>query len=178
VAVELYLLPAPGAIPAVLCLGLGDGRTWPAAHVGVAADPDPVTAARKAVYEHTYSAVYYARLMRDGDCPDPPAPEAVTTFADHALHYTRSGALPAFDQLRSASRDAPPPATGDPLDALAGAGVRLAAVDLTSADLHAAPLRVVRVLSPDLAPLHAGSRHALRNSAGPEPTPGRPHPLC
>jgi ribosomal protein S12 methylthiotransferase accessory factor len=96
-------------------------------------------------------------------------PEAVAGFDEHAVHY---GANPdrwaEVPLLRHARPAAPPvreeadvPAV-DELRRLVGAlrqaGVRLCYRELTGVDADQLGLRVVRVLSPDLAPLHHDHR--------------------
>jgi ribosomal protein S12 methylthiotransferase accessory factor len=129
-------------------------------------------------------------------------PSAVRTFEDHAAHYTvhpdRWDRVPLTTQAPGAGR---PPAGSPACDAaaelltltgtLADAGVRLLWRNLTTVDLRQIGISVVRVLSPDLTPIHfdtdwpfLGGRAAdvawrypdLAASAGEFPNP-LPHPL-
>jgi ribosomal protein S12 methylthiotransferase accessory factor len=97
------------------------------------------------------------------------APQAVTGFDEHAVYYAANPARwPDVPLLRHAT-PAPAPVSGGDEDDPAGelerlavtlgrAGVRLLYRDLTSVDGHQIGLRVVRVLSPDLAALHHDHR--------------------
>ncbi len=132
-----------------------------------------------------------------------PRPSDVRTFEDHAAHYTvhpdRWDGVPLLTPAPGSGR---PRALGslgeDPraeLDSLTGAlsdaGVRLLWRELTTPDLRQIGISVVRVLSPDLTPIHfdtewpfLGGRAAdvawrypdLAACAGPFPNPN-PHPL-
>lgn len=96
------------------------------------------------------------------------APSAVTDFDEHAVYYAvnpdRWDDVPL---LRHAVRSAAPSGRADGdvagqlrrlVSSLARAGVRLYYRELTSDDCNQLGLRVVRVLSPDLAPLHHDHR--------------------
>ncbi|MEJ7845176.1 MAG: YcaO-like family protein [Acidimicrobiales bacterium] len=87
-------------------------------------------------------------------------PSDVVTFEDHAAYYT---AHPdRWDQvplLGGAGAPGPPPMDGPAtleglVGALGAAGVRLFYRDLTGPDVAQLGLAVVRVLSPDLTPIH------------------------
>ena len=97
-------------------------------------------------------------------------PKAVTGFDEHAVYYgANPDRWPQVPLLRHARHaPAPPTAPGpagrpaDELRALVGAlrqaGVRLYYRELTGIDANQLGLRVVRVLSPELAPLHHDHR--------------------
>ena len=135
------------------------------------------------------------------------SPAQVTGFDEHAVYYTANPQEWDDVPLHRAARPAPrPPESGTGTDgtdghapqlhelvtALRGAGVRLLYRDLTTVDCNQLGLRVVRVLSPDLAPLHHDHRwpflggrttdvqwryrDAGRRAAGPFPSP-YPHAL-
>jgi ribosomal protein S12 methylthiotransferase accessory factor len=82
----------------------------------------------------------------------------VKTFDDHAVYYSaRPEEWERIPLLRGEST-APPP-DGDPslaslVGALRAAGIRVCYRELTTSDVRQAGLHVVRVLSPDLAPIH------------------------
>jgi ribosomal protein S12 methylthiotransferase accessory factor len=94
----------------------------------------------------------------------------VTGFDEHAVYYTANPSRWEDTPLLRAARRAPAPAdarcaTADPaaqlhelVTALGTAGVRLLYRELTPVDCNQVGLRVVRVVSPDLAPLHHDHR--------------------
>src|SRR5207253_1921985 len=63
---ELYLLDLNAGYPTVVCLGLGDGVSWPGATIGLGTHADVDVALRKAVLEHGHYGPYIRRLMREG----------------------------------------------------------------------------------------------------------------
>jgi ribosomal protein S12 methylthiotransferase accessory factor len=187
--VEMYLLDSPAPLHVVMCAGFGDGVSWPGAHIGVAGHADPHTAVRKALQELALSGGYVRRHM--GSSLDHLEAKDIRTFGDHAAYYIppdraesafgflRHGELPQV-RLRDLSHH-----RGD-LTALGAqlrtGGVRVAVVDVTSPDLRAGPLRVVRALGTHLVPLHCGwNLHrkvgARLANVGPVVNP-EPHPLC
>jgi ribosomal protein S12 methylthiotransferase accessory factor len=176
------LLPAAGRLPVVLCLGQGDGRSWPAGVVSCAADPDPRRAARAAVLEQSAVGV---ELLRQAGAPDAGTPLA------HGLRYARPEAAGELGWLAG---DGPPLALGDVeaappglaacIAALEAEGVRVALADATSPDLRQTGLRVARALAPGLVPLWFGDEPLglglarVREALGArEPNPA-PHPLA
>jgi ribosomal protein S12 methylthiotransferase accessory factor len=131
--------------------------------------------------------------------------DAVTGFDQHAIYYAANpelwDELPIHRAARPATcpHDATATAEDDPagqlhelVRTLTAAGVRLFYREVTTVDCNQLGLRVVRVLSPDLAPLHhnhrwpylggrtpdARSRYAdaADRAAGPFPSP-HPHAL-
>ncbi|WP_036566795.1 TOMM precursor leader peptide-binding protein [Nocardia sp. BMG51109] len=186
--VECYLLHgAIDRVPTILAIGFGDGRRWPGAHVGVAAHLEPRIALRKAVFELAHTGNHLRRRMAASDIPELAAAD-VRTFLDHALYYVPARRAVAFDFLRDAAvaevtrselraRDGGL-SLEDMAARLSRKGIRFALADLTAADLHAVPIRVVRALGVGLHPLHCGDgldRHPedCTESVNPEP-----HPLC
>ena len=191
VDVELFLLDAGLGIPVVICVGVGDGRRWPGVAVGLGADLNPVAAARKAILEFGHTAPYLRRLMRERASRIPRRPDQVRSIIDHALYYAPAGRARAIAFLRGG---------GDPfrlsefphpdeislevcVARLKAAGVRVAAVDVTSADVAGGPFRVVRAFGTDLQPLDFGFN--LRRQANPRLKALRvdrmnphPHPLA
>ena len=131
-------------------------------------------------------------------------PAQVTGFDEHAVYYTANpGQWDALALHRAARPATVPPdapsATADPaaqlhelITALGAAGVRLLYRELTPVDCNQLGLRVVRVVSPELAPLHHDHRwpflggrtadvgwryaDALERGAGSFPSP-HPHAL-
>jgi ribosomal protein S12 methylthiotransferase accessory factor len=162
--VELYLLPSVCGATA-LCLGFGDGVDWPGANVALAADLDPAEAIRKSLLELGQTGPYLRKLLRSGTLPVPKGEADVQTMLDHAAYYFPAERASAFASLRSGRRTVSfeSAAAWDSersLEAcashLAEAGVRVALVDVTSADVALSPFRVVRAVSPDLQPISYG----------------------
>jgi hypothetical protein len=124
-----------------------------------------------------------AQEIRDGALAPIPA-EAVRHIDDHAAYYLSPAAGGALDFLSrpGGQARAPGPRAGEPHDvipACLAAGLRIATCDITPADVAACGLRVVRAVSPDLAPLWFGWH---REPAGHPrlrcPRPNRaPHPF-
>ncbi len=122
-------------------------------------------------------------------------PDGVTDFDKHAVYYTaRPEGFTQLPLVRGATPWDPPPAVEGSLSSLVAtlkaAGIDLFYRELTTIDLHQIGLRVVRVLSPQLTPIHHDHRlpflggttpsRAWRypdlEPVGPFPSPD-PHPL-
>lgn len=181
-AVELHVLSTTACGTAVVALARGDGEAWPGATIGLGADLDPSGAVRQAVLELGQTGPYLRRMLRSGTLAAPSSASAVATMLDHAAYYFPAERASAFDFLRSA---ASPVRLGElgtgPSRTLEGAAaaleavdIRVALVDVTAADVATGPFRVVRAVSPDLAPLSYGyglerlpvRRVAMRRAAG------------
>jgi ribosomal protein S12 methylthiotransferase accessory factor len=191
---ELYLLDAGTNHPTVVCLGLGDGRSWPGITIGLGTDARIDVALRKAVLEHGHYGPYVRRLMRDGRHAPVTTPDDVRTGIDHALYYTdpaKASALDAFrgdsqmqtslSDLRSAYQQ--PATVAACVRELHAAGIRAAAVEVTSPDVALSPLRVIRAFGTYMQPIHFGTfnrrlqnpRLRVRLHDQPEPLP---HPIA
>jgi ribosomal protein S12 methylthiotransferase accessory factor len=161
--VEVHLLPTSTYGATAVALALGDGKRLPGAAIGIGAARDAREAVRQAVLELSQSAPHLTTLLRDSH-PIPSRPEDVRAMLDHAAYYFRPDRVIAFDRLRcgGTTRLADLPETGAPAstDDLAGvlgsSGIRVALVDVTSADVATGPFRVVRAVSPQLQPLSYG----------------------
>ena len=163
--VETYLLPAGVYGATVLCLARGDGKSYPGVTIGLGTGVDARAALRSAVLELGQTGPYLQRTMRARTVPVPRTPASVRTMLDHAAYYfplSRSG---MFDRIRGtatpvAMRDLPRTRPANPLQhcatALAASGIRVAIVDVTSADVATGPFRVARAVSPDLQPISFG----------------------
>jgi ribosomal protein S12 methylthiotransferase accessory factor len=164
---ELYVLDAGTGHPTVVCLGLGDGRTWPGVTIGLAAHANIDVAIRRAVLEHGHFGAYLRRLMLEGRHRDIGSTGDVVSALDHALFYVpaeRQAYLAAFragDGRRSVARlreqytvEATVSAC---VTALGAAGIRTAAVDVTSPDVRLSPVRVVRAFGEFLQPIEFGA---------------------
>ena len=164
-AIEIYLLPDSAYGATVLCLGLGDGRRYPGVTIGLGAGTDVHAALRSAVLELGQTGPYLQRMMLARTLAVPRSPRMVQHMLDHAAYYFPAHRAAAFDRVRGVATpvnlaDLPRSRPRRPLAhcaaALAAAGIRVAVVDVTSADMAAGPFRVARAVSPDLQPITYG----------------------
>lgn len=171
-ALELYHLDVGLHVPVIACIGFGDGKAWPGATISLACHLSPRAAVRKAILEQGHVGPYIHRLMREGTHPIPTQPEEVESLLDHALFYVPTDPLPAFDFLREGSEPIPVGALREPTDLsleacmerIREAGVRFAAVDVTSPDIVGSPFRVARALGTNIQPIDFGfKRRRLGN---------------
>jgi ribosomal protein S12 methylthiotransferase accessory factor len=161
--VEVYRLPASVIGTIVLCLALGDGEQYPGVTFGLGCDLDPRAALRQAVLELGQTGPYLRRMMRSGVLKPAEDPSGVREMLDHAAYYFPKERASAFDCLRSQEtislRELKSVATRSLEDcaaALNEAGVRVALVDVTSADVATGPFSVMRAVSPNLQPIWYG----------------------
>ena len=142
----------------MLALAFGDGERYPGVTIGLGADLDAAGALRGAILELGQTGPHLRRLMRSGAVPVPQTPAAVQDMLHHAAYYFPAAHAGAFDRLRSAAPLPPHVESSLPncAAALTGAGVRVALVDVTSADVATGPFRVVRAVSPDLQGISYG----------------------
>jgi ribosomal protein S12 methylthiotransferase accessory factor len=172
---ELYLLDAGTRHPTVVCIGLGNGRSWPGVTVGLAAHADLNVALQRAVLEHGHYGPYIRRLMREGRHASITARNDVRNSLDHALYYIPPVRAAALAPLRrnadspvaiadQRSRYSLQPDLPASVAALQAAGIRIAAADVTSPDVALAPVCVVRTLGTSMQPIHFGfANRRLRN---------------
>lgn len=162
--VEVYRLPASVIGTTVLCLALGDGDEYPGVTFGLGCDLDPRAALRQAVLELGQTGPYLRRMMRSKVLTAAGDPSGVRQMFDHAAYYFPKERATAFDRLRS---DPTPVLLADLKSvtrrslpdcaaALDQAAVRMALVDVTSADVATGPFSVMRAVSPDLQPIWYG----------------------
>jgi ribosomal protein S12 methylthiotransferase accessory factor len=191
---ELFLIDAGTQHPTVVCVGLGDGHSWPGATIGLGTNADVDIALRRAVLEHGHCGSYIRRLMGEGRHETIRNREDVQTGLDHALYYVHPEHVGALEPFRSSTHA---PASLADLRAryrqdatlstcvsrLREAGIRTAAVDVTSPDVALAPIRVVRAFGIHMQPIHFGIRNRrLKNPrldrllSGTAET--HPHPLA
>ena len=175
--VEVYTLPTSACGTTVLCLGLGNGDTYPGATIGLGSDLDPCLALRQAVLELGQTGPYLRRMMRSHQLAVPDEPAAVQDMLQHAAYYFPRQRAQAFDRLRHGNGDVDGGHRGhrgqpcllrdlaecgqkrtliNCAAALDAADIRVALVDVTSADVATGPFRVMRAVSPDLQPLSYG----------------------
>jgi ribosomal protein S12 methylthiotransferase accessory factor len=155
--VEVYTLPASVTGTTVLCLALGDGEQYPGVTFGLGCDLEPRAALRQAVLELGQTGPYLRRMMRSGILTPAADPSGVREMLDHAAYYFAKERAAAFDRLRSENttvklRDL----KRIEMRSLGEAGVRVALVDVTSADVATGPFSVMRAVSPDLQPIWYG----------------------
>jgi ribosomal protein S12 methylthiotransferase accessory factor len=190
---ELYLLDFDTGYPTVVCLGLGDGVSWPGATIGLGTHADIDIALRKAVLEHGHYGPYMRRLMREGRHHNVRACEDVVGSMDHGLYYCHAENAAGMGVLRrgqvSASlqdlrmRFRTEPSLTACVARLSACGIRTAAVDVTTPDLALAGFSVVRALGTYAQPIHFGFGYERRSNPrlkailkGPIQT--MPHPIA
>jgi ribosomal protein S12 methylthiotransferase accessory factor len=192
-SIELYLLDGTDLdVPAVMCLALGDGVTWPSISVALSCHLDPRVAVKKSILEQGHVGPYLTRKVAELKTP-PQTPAEVHTLEDHAAYYFSPDKLAAFDFIRRSEKtpvplrdlaavdDVSPAAVRARLDA---AGVKVAIVDVTSPDLRGTPFRVARAIGLDVQPIHFGERFRrlmnprLEKLGGGRPLNFHPHPLA
>jgi ribosomal protein S12 methylthiotransferase accessory factor len=162
--VEVYILPTSVCGTTVLCLALGDGDQYPGATIGLGADLDSRSALRQAILELGQTGPYLRRMMRSEALPIPDGPSCVREMLQHATYYFPRERATVFNRLRSseaplALRDlvkGPKRSLLSCASELDAAGIRVALVDVTSADVATGPFRVMRAVSPDLQSLSYG----------------------
>lgn len=182
VSVEVYLLDAGIAVPAVACVGYGDGERWPGATLSLSAHLCPRTAIKKALLEQGHIGPFMRRLVFDEKRPIPATPEEVRSLEDHALYYVpteRARAIRFLGEAGEVTASALPAAEEISLGALSrkvtAAGLRVAIVDVTSPDLGPTPFRVARALGPGFQQIHFG--HGFARLANPRLLAFAPHGL-
>lgn len=187
-SVQFHLLSAAGDVPTVLCLGLGDGLKWPAVTVSCAAHPSARRAVEKAALEQAQTALSLLSLVKSGH-PMPSRDAEVRTFFDHALRYAKPGAhrrlsfiIQSKHVVRLGDLKEPPVSELTATRLAIRLGTPIAIADVTSADVAATGMRVVRALIPGLQPLHCGAG-LERLGDSPLLRLGRklntaPHPMC
>jgi ribosomal protein S12 methylthiotransferase accessory factor len=162
--VEVYTLPTSVIGTTVLCLAFGDGEQYPGVTFGLGSDLEPHAALKQAVLELGQTGPYLRRMMRSGALPTPEDPASVREMLDHAAYYFPRERATAFDRLRS--NEAPvrladlksvtKRSLANCVSSLKAADVRVALVNVTSADVATGPFSVMRAVSPDLQPIWYG----------------------
>lgn len=164
--VELFSLDVGTGHPTVVCLGLGNGQSWPGATIGLGTHADVDVALRKAVFEHGHYGPYMRRLMREGQHNAVRNHSDVRRTLDHGLYYVHpkhvaalksfrdAGPAVSLDELRSRYRQKA--TLSACVSGLLDAGIRVAAADVTSSDVAIAGIRVVRAFGVNMQPIHFG----------------------
>ena len=162
--VEIYTLPTSAIGTTVLCLAFGDGENYPGVTFGLGCDLEPRAALRQAILELGQTGPYLRRMMQSKILTTPADPIAVHEMLDHAAIYFQRELASAFDRLRNNKhtillRDLKTirkHSLQECISALNEAGVKVALIDVTSADVATGPFRVMRAVSPDLQPIWYG----------------------
>lgn len=164
---EVFLLDAATQYPTVVCLGLGDGKSWPGATIGLGTHANFDVALRKAVFEHGHFGPYMRKLMRNKEHDKVLKRSDVRNTLDHGLYYIHPEHIESLKFFRASSE---PAVSIDDLrgryckestltacvSALLEIGIRTAAVDVTSSDVALAGMHVVRAFGVNLQPIHFG----------------------
>jgi ribosomal protein S12 methylthiotransferase accessory factor YcaO len=162
--VEIYTLPTSVIGTTFLCLAFGDGENYPGVTFGMGCDLEPRAALKQAVLELGQTGPYLRRMMRSKTLTAPANPSGVSAMLDHASYYFPRERAVAFDRLRSQKqsvrlkdlKSSKNRSLPDCVAELNEARVRVALIDVTSADVATGPFRVVRAVSPDLQPIWYG----------------------
>jgi ribosomal protein S12 methylthiotransferase accessory factor len=167
---ELYLLDSPTRVPVVFAVAFG-AEQQPGAAVGAAAHLDVVEACRKALVEAHQTMHWATHMMTDGRTRASDG-AALRDLDEHVAYYLDHAHVDAFDFLHRGSGppevvdlEAPPDGV-DPESACRQvlaraeeAGLECFAVDVTSPEVRAAGLWVIRAVVPGLYPLLVGTGH-------------------
>ncbi|HXQ33969.1 MAG TPA: YcaO-like family protein, partial [Anaerolineales bacterium] len=162
--IEIYILPTSAIDATVLCLAFGDGENYPGVTFGLGCDLEPRAALKQAILELGQTGPYLRRMMQSKFLTTPEEPIGVREMLDHAAYYFPKERASAFDQLRSNKhairlselKTIRKRSLQDCVSALNEAGVKVALIDVTSADVATGPFRVMRAVSPDLQPIWYG----------------------
>ena len=162
--IELVLLDSACGYPTVACLGFGDGINWPGVTFGLGTDPDARNAARQAILEFGQTGPYLRKMMIAAPDLIPKTASAVSEMLDHARYYFAPDRARAFEYLRNGSDicaladlpKGPERSLRACAEALEASNLRVALVDVTSADVATTDFVVIRAVSPDLQPISFG----------------------
>jgi ribosomal protein S12 methylthiotransferase accessory factor len=177
-SVTMFDLTLDHGIPTILSVLRGGSAGTPALVVAASSSLDPEEAVRKSLEElaHTrrysqFIATHAPRLI-----PDPPAYESVTDqmthlnfYCDHAnAHHAdflfRSRKRVAFEEIANRSTATREGDVEELVRRIVATGERVALVDLTTEDVAALGLTVLRAIVPGFQPLHMG--YGLRSLGG------------
>lgn len=175
--VEVVNITTDIQIPSVLMIAIGESQTSPAFAVAAATHPSPETALVKCIEELAHTRKYARYLM--GCTPEVPVQAAeghpaVDGQFQHLRFYCPQSAAPFIEFCWASSRTCPLadlPGAGCPggevtaeaelqaaVAEVARHGLEPIACDLTSPEVRALGLSVVRVVVPGLHPLFMGYR--------------------
>ena len=167
--VKLMDITTDLGVPTILSIALTDATTSPAIAVAAATDPSPETALRKSLEELAHTRKYAKQLMTYIPPTEvEPGHAAVKDQRDHLRFYCPQSAR-TFAEFAWASRDVVPYSAMPDLSRgsaaadvqaivqnLAAADLEPIAVEMTTPDIAALGLRVVRVVIPGAHPLYMG----------------------
>ena len=176
-AATFDLTPAYSPFPVAAVMGGIRTRGRWRYSLGVACRDTWEAAAEKAYLEWNQGVLFAGVYPRYVDAASLPGADDLVSFDEHAVYYTAHPdewePLPLW---RGRSSVGEPSETGEERgvdgalavasDRLRAAGIRVFARDLTTIDAVQAGLHVVRVLSPDLAPIFAHQRWPSLNRVG------------
>lgn len=162
-------LTADSGIPTVGCLALSDRPDRPAAVMGAASRGDPVEAARKALFEtaQVLSALHSLGVSARSSM----AASEVRHVDDHARYYSSDDAATHLSFLAASPSETLIQSLGsegssdgsDSLEKmvarLAGVGLEVLVVDLTTPDVGSCGYRAVKVLVPGTVDLNGDVRY-------------------
>jgi ribosomal protein S12 methylthiotransferase accessory factor len=171
--VELMDITTDTGVPTVLAFAIGEADTSPAVTVAAAADPSFETAATKTLEELAHTRKFSRQLLQ---CTPTVAADVANGHPEvvdqrtHLRFYGPQESVAYAEFAWSSDVTVPFPGEGNapPSDevavtgvvaALLDAGLEPIACDLTTPDIRALGLRVVRVVVPGLHPLFMGHRN-------------------
>ncbi|KAB7741885.1 TOMM precursor leader peptide-binding protein [Nostocoides sp. F2B08] len=166
----LDLIRLPTDHPVSVFMGVlrpHDPTQVPAAVVGLGADIDPLTAARKAALEVGQVRPTFARHSRTSGAERARTlleePSALDSLEDHALLYSLPEMAESFGFLRGEVAEWPPSAPASPAEALSRIVESLATdghdvlyANLTPPDMAGLGLHTARVIVPEFQPISFG----------------------
>lgn len=174
IEVRLLDITSDVRFPTVMSVALSDAATSPAVAVSAATDPSAEVALRKSLEELAHTRKFAKQLM-DYTPPVPVEPElghpAVEDQRDHLRFYCPQEARRFAEFLWASPEERPFAKVADHAGADAGAalaalvveihraGLDVIACDLTTPDIAALGLRVVRMVVPGMHPLFMGHRN-------------------
>lgn len=154
---DVYLVSSGSPAFVAVCVGRGNGSTWPAVTFGLGASPQMRSAVKNAILEHGQTGPYLARIWRNGELPIPLSQKNIRTLRDHALYYCDPCHAQEVERWRNATGNMKGQFWhmdhGLCLDSLPP---RVAVADVTPSDLDESPFRVVRALARGLQPIWYG----------------------
>lgn len=175
VDIRLVRLPADHDVPVFAAIGLDPAPDGVAAVVGLGCDPSPARAAAGAILEVGQVRPALRMRLRQSETRERREelvadPSKVSALEDHDLLYTDARMLGAFDMWLDGPAEPgdwtePPPADAPArLEALLGelgaVGAAAYACEVTTPDIAALGLSVVRAVVEDFQPIHFGEGEA------------------
>jgi ribosomal protein S12 methylthiotransferase accessory factor len=171
-SITVFSLPTDMPATVAMAVALDRTGTGPAAMVGLGCETSPREAVRKALFEICQMHEPLCRRHREGNAARLNSYSDVKTIDDHAAYFFRQDHLHELDFLLNNPvevhiadlGDHSEENEGDVASAVAARGHRVFYRDLTTPDIEAYPIRVVRALVPQLQPISFG--HGLERLGG------------